>query len=243
MQHFLLLLFIFVLKTPVFAKDFAGGSGTETDPYLITTSQEFSNLRKYLGCEHHSKYFKMTNDINVSEFSNTAWENHCWEPIGNLQSPFCSHLDGDGHTISGILISNKQMSYCGLFGVIGAEGTCTGYVCNLNIGCYIDGYNMCGGLAGFMVGGTQIYNCTVEGYIFGNSYLGGLIGSGKGTINNCHVKDICISGKNSYIGGLIGSGGGSITNSSVYSQLGINGGGNYIGGLIGYCDYLSMKSS
>lgn len=243
MKHALSLLFFFVLIpsiNPMSAKDFAGGTGTETNPYLITTPQELSNLRNYLGSEYRNTYFKIENDINLSSFSATVWGDIGWMPIGTLYSPFCGILDGNGCTI-GFTINN--LNYLGLFGVIGVDGgTCPAYIKNLNIQCSIKGYDMCGGIAGFMGGGTRIENCSAECQINGGNYIGGLIGSGTGTIDNCQVKDIWLEGKGSYIGGLVGNGGGSITNCSVNTKLPVNGSGNYIGGIIGYCDLLSIQN-
>lgn len=62
------------------ASDFAGGTGTETDPYLVLDAAQ---LLKAGNNGYEGKYFILGEDITVSEKS----------PL------FKGHLDGNGHTI------------------------------------------------------------------------------------------------------------------------------------------------
>lgn len=62
------------------ASDFAGGTGTETDPYLVLDAAQ---LLKAGNNGYEGKYFILGEDISVSEKS----------PL------FKGHLDGNGHTI------------------------------------------------------------------------------------------------------------------------------------------------
>lgn len=61
--------------------EFAGGDGTEDNPYLISTMEHLDNVRKY-----PSANFKLLKDISIISISN-------WEPI-NLYS---GNFDGNGH--------------------------------------------------------------------------------------------------------------------------------------------------
>lgn len=104
---------------------FSGGSGTETDPYLISTAQDLWDLASYTalgtlpnGMNYtYNKYFKMTNDIDVG-----ASEEHQWVPIGGSRNSagyfFSGTFDGDYHVISGVYINTSAggTQMYGLFG-------------------------------------------------------------------------------------------------------------------------------
>lgn len=62
------------------ATAFAGGSGTEADPYQIETAEQLAKLAKdvnsgVVGQTHSGEYFKLTKDIDLSA--------HRWIPIGS----------------------------------------------------------------------------------------------------------------------------------------------------------------
>lgn len=91
-----------------YSTSFAGGSGSQGDPYLISNAAELAYLSKIFsdgtGYNNYSdKYFKQTADINLSA--------HYWYPIGasdaintsnNNYSNFVANYDGDGFSVSGI---------------------------------------------------------------------------------------------------------------------------------------------
>lgn len=98
----------------------SGGTGTQSDPYLITTAGQLA----FMGyvCELDSsmarKYYALANDIDLSA--------HLWRPVG-LVNIFTGSFDGRGHVISGLTCrissftdSNYKGSgskyYAGLFG-------------------------------------------------------------------------------------------------------------------------------
>lgn len=62
----LALIALSMLSFPLSA-EFAGGSGTQEDPWQIATAQHLNNLRNYLGSGHRNKYFIQTADINLGE--------------------------------------------------------------------------------------------------------------------------------------------------------------------------------
>lgn len=70
--------------------DFASGDGTEENPYLIGTLEQFKALKEFSvrGC-----YFALTDDI---ECDNEVWERDLYSFIYDV------HIDGRGHTISGL---------------------------------------------------------------------------------------------------------------------------------------------
>jgi hypothetical protein len=93
--------------------DFAGGSGTADDPYLIGNARQLQNVGNpaYVSA---GKYFKLIADIDLSGVN--------WTPIGtyslNLSSTaFNGVFDGNGHKIKN-LTYNAHKDYVGLFGAI-----------------------------------------------------------------------------------------------------------------------------
>ena len=84
---------------------FAGGQGTETEPYLIGTEAQLRTVGDYLDA-----HYKLIADITVTGSD--------WEPIGTRTDPFTGCFDGNRHTISG-LAGNAiapGTAYQGLFG-------------------------------------------------------------------------------------------------------------------------------
>ena len=56
------LLVMMVFSANIFAQ-FAGGSGTSADPYLVETAEHLNNVRNYLN--NSSVYFKQIADIDL----------------------------------------------------------------------------------------------------------------------------------------------------------------------------------
>lgn len=82
---------------------FSGGSGSESDPYIITTPQQFAGMGYLLqnnNSTYQSSYFKLANDIDLSA--------HAWNPIGSQSISIKIKLDGDNHTISGLTLQFTQ---------------------------------------------------------------------------------------------------------------------------------------
>ena len=92
------------------------GSGTQTDPYLISTPEQLAGLAELCNDRDNpndfdGKYIKLTADIYLTDFNNpdtASWPQ--WEPIGHYVRKgfengfsysryFRGHFDGDGHTI------------------------------------------------------------------------------------------------------------------------------------------------
>lgn len=96
------------------ATSFFGGNGSEENPYLINSANEFALFNSLLaGSENNfycDKYYKLVNNIDM--------DNHDILPFGK----FCGSFDGDGYTISNILIDNPinvgGYSYYGVFSEI-----------------------------------------------------------------------------------------------------------------------------
>ena len=82
-----------------------------------------------------------------------------WTPIGSIDNPFAGTFDGDGKTISNLVIGSG--TYLGLFGNINTPAT----IENLNIrNVSITGTSVIGALVGSGHTGT-ITNCSISGLI------------------------------------------------------------------------------
>ncbi len=222
----LALVFISVLSTLIFA-EFAGGSGTQEDPWQVETAEHLNNVRNYLGSGHRNKHFIQTADINLGE---PPWnQGEGWEPIGDIvyspnnENPFRGVYDGDGHVIWRLFIDRPDGHHQGLFGY--AEG-------NIRNLCVVDfevmAYDAVGGLAGLNNG--RITNCFSTGSVNGNMKVAALLGvnGGNGNISNSRSAGNVVGVH--LVGGLVGENYGIISGS--YSEGSVSGQGN-TGGLVG----------
>ena len=226
---------------------YSGGSGTEGDPYRISTAADMNAI----GTDSNDwdKYFVVTSDIDMSSIPGTAY---------NLIYPFTGVFDGNNHTISNFSFV-PTTGGAGLFGNV--DG---GVVKNLGlIDPNVDGgtdWAWLGSLAGVIEGGATISNCYVEGgNINGNKNVGGLVGLNQGTITDCYstasvsgfekagglvgwnifggiansYSNGSVSGQNK-IGGLVGGNSTTITNCYSTGQVLGTTDSNFHGGLVGY---------
>ncbi|MCK9309050.1 MAG: GLUG motif-containing protein [Candidatus Cloacimonetes bacterium] len=189
---------------------FAGGIGTEADPYCINNASELNLIRNYLGSASSRTYFKLTSDIDLTLYGNA------WVPIGNSSAYFYGGLDGNNHTISNMRYSSYGY-YHGLFGVTGAGSVIKNLV--LASTCYILGDDETGSIAGRNSGTVQ--NCSSAATVnIGNAQPGGgLVGFNTGTITG-----------SSFTGSVSRSGGGVNAN-----KLGGIAGYNETGAIVNNC--------
>ena len=166
-------------------------------------------------------------------------EGEVWSPLGTRDTPFYGHINGNGHTVSGLKIEG----YCYEVGLVGYNN---GVIENLGlIDVNIDarGDNI-GGIAGQNYG--LVSNCYVEG-IFNvgessNDYdntIGGLVGFNRGPVANCYTNCVITAEgdvtKRMSVGGLVGENYDySITNCYALGDITVNlPSSAYVGGLIG----------
>ena len=194
------------------------GRGTEEDPYQIYTAQELANV-------NGSGYYKLMNDIDLTEWITANSPSQGWIPLGR-NGNVMSNLLGNNHTISG-LWCNTEDDFTALIAV--AEGiTIKDLTVETSTDKNITGGNYTAVIIGKASDCTMI-NCHVTGSIVGGDYLGGLAGSvTSGSFENCS-SEITIQGKN-YIGGIMGYSSGSINNCFTNNTIT---GENYIGGIVG----------
>ncbi|MBC6414075.1 MAG: cadherin-like beta sandwich domain-containing protein [Chromatiales bacterium] len=168
-------------------------------------------------------------DSYDSERINTAWTmNAGWLPIGSRDQPFNAVFEGNGQTISNLIIDRSDSSYIGLFGFTGSDSIIT------NLGLLdvdIAGENNVGSLIGWNE--ADVTNSYATGEVMGNEPVGGLVGLNKGNIMNSYAAGD-VNGQTS-VGGLVGVGDSrsSITNSYATGEVI---GSEQVGGLAGLMD-------
>lgn len=232
-QSHLSVVFAFVLVAGMVLASLAGhpdkakasGTGTEDDPIIIRTAEEFDDIRNDL-----SAHYKLGNDIDL-DYS-------YWNPIGGEYEPFAGSLDGDGYAILNLSISSPMDDHVGLFRRL------TGEIKNvrvMNAGVY--GYDNVGILFGSSMYG-KVENCTVQGTVKGSYKVGGLGGSfdGYGQIKNSYA-DANVTGEGT-VGGLIGYAYASnLIDNTTSGAVTVS--DNYAGGMVGalYSSFLKNSSA
>ena len=172
------------------AQFFAGGSGTQNDPYLIATAEQFNEMAN---TATQGKYYKQTVDLTFNNNNETKFKG----------INFSGYYDGQGFSIKS---SGEQNNT--LFNEISG-----GEVKNLVIdGVRVsEGWVSSGGLLCRKFSNGQIENITVTNCNYSNSVYtgtrpsGGLIGiMSDGTLSNCCVKGTTTIKSRKVTGGLIG---------------------------------------
>lgn len=164
------------------AKEFAGGDGSEKNPYLIKTAAQLRKLSNDCakGIHYREAYFRLENDIRFNknvldengELNGIVLKFEQWVPIGkNGTLPFGGNFNGNGHTIYGLVCTDSSYEYVGLF------GNCR-TVTNLTIkDSYFEGKKYVGSIAGCI---DRVINCvnyaTVKNTSSGE-YTGGIAGN------------------------------------------------------------------
>ena len=252
-----------VFMTPAAADSaFSGGSGTDSDPYKISTVGDLKQLAIDVngGTNYQGAYFQLQNNIYLNDEE--------WTPIGNTTGTyFNGTFNGSGKAITGLMISPASTGTQGYFGLFGHVGS-SGVIQNLNVSGSIDveksETNYAGGLVGSIEGGL-IENCssavtvTLESNSaasYGSVYSGGIAGllSG-GTIKNCYSyisgNPIRAHSSNSYIsiyaGGIVGAVKSNGLVENCYATGGVaanhyNSGTCYAGGIVGWIESGKVKN-
>lgn len=189
------------------------GSGTELEPYLISSCSEFNEIS-----DDADAYYELSNDIecNVENELDVDY--------------FEGTLDGGGYTIEFNQNSDGSPNM-GLFGDLGGASVSDLIV----IGSIVSNQQYAGLLAGAS-GGSTINNVHVVGSVSSTSdYVGGMFGfSGCSADVNDSSAVVDVEG-NEYVGGftgLDGCEGPGTTYSDSYAEGAVNG-SSYVGGFVG----------
>lgn len=161
---------------------FAGGDGSEGDPWQISTSSELYNVTFCSDDANQGNYFILTDDIDIGgeDFVNmySSDDDLGWMPIGAYYEEssygiegFYGTFDGNHHVISNLYI-NRDASYQALFA--------------------------------FVEEGSLIYDLGLENVDVTGYAPGAIASTLAGTILTSYVKDVDISATdNDVAGGMV----------------------------------------
>lgn len=171
-------------------------------------------------------------DYEDTSLKSTFTSGSGWLPIGFNTGDFNAEFEGNGHTISNLLI-NRTTTNSALF----SSTSFRSEIRNLNVAIkFLSGYRNTAGLIG--VNNGDVLGCSVSGTVSSTDYaIGLLIGAHlEGTVSRCYSSG-SVNSDGQDVGGLIGYLGGSSNDEwSVefcYSEAQVIG-ARYTGGLIGY---------
>ena len=200
---------------------FGGGTGTQQDPWLITSQADLIALAEFLNSGNaetfdaenvgvgncHGYYFKQTADIDLTGVT--------WEPIGYSGNYyFAGNYDGDGHTISNTTSTGKNdadgFATAGIFGWVAFGSVENLHVKNANfVATGQNKYSYVGGIAGLCYE-SSIKNCSVVDSSMeskrdeNNNCAGSIVGySYNGTFEKCAAENNRVTSM-AYAGGFVG---------------------------------------
>ncbi len=197
------------------ATEFAGGTGTADDPYLISTGDELAYLAQITNADYsvtQGKYYQLTNDIVLNEnvlnddFELNGTPAHVWTPIAHTtnrsDSGFSGDFDGNGHVVSGLYLQDSPLRELGLFGSVDHGGI----IHDLSIvDAYMESSYTCGLVVGGIYNNGQVVRCYASGKILGGTLEKGMIAGWiyyEGKVEHCYAYG-AIDGI-SLTGGLLG---------------------------------------
>lgn len=198
------------------------GSGTEEDPYKITSAYHLVHLASLVNSDATNEmvtaktHFAQTGNIDMTKASNASERNHGWISIGSqCTNPFRGIYDGCGYTLSNLRANRPNSMGIALFGFVQKA-----FIKNVKLAKpHVEGKFAVGSL----IGGTTvpgnsgdtvlISRCVVtDGNVKGadgSMGVGGIIGvvdkRGTLTVDSCAVNSSVISGDYA-VGGIVGVG-------------------------------------
>ena len=229
---------------------FAGGTGTQNDPYQIATAAQLRAFAAAVNADEHfdGEYIVLTADIDLGDAQ--------WMPVGSAGGHyFAGIFDGQNHCIRGMKIGTQETPAdyvsAGLFACI--DGAVVRNLAVADAEIYIARLDAVRTYAGIIAGvtdnsetgaGAVINNCTVSGTIYNKSVdwsqNGGITAyCYNSMILNCGAQvDITSisTGGTALAGGIVGQDGFAIVannyaRGSIYAEAGVN--SATIGGIAG----------
>ena len=219
------------------AADYATPVDETNKVVTIASAEDLALLAKQVnaGTNYKGYTVKLANDIDLGS--------RLWTPIGKSGKAFQGVFDGNGKTISNLLINNSSLCDAGLFGF-----TTNGEIKNVTVkNASVKGYLDVGVVAGTPY--TSKYtNITVCGdvYVNGYAYVGGVFGKNA----YANLTDITVEvnegsyvkarsdAYRTYVGGVVGfMGEGNQIVSTVKSNIDVFGSTCDVGGITGIAHY------
>ena len=200
------------------ASAFAGGDGTESNPYQIANGAQLALMRdKVNDGTANTAYFKLTADITLN--ADIEHPTNTWTPIG-VGNAFKGVFDGNGKTISGMYVKYAGKDGAGMFAMV-YDATIRNFGL---INAHIESTgteNDCGetgGLAAFVkdtTKGTLIDSIYIHATVIGfNKNVGGFVGLLSGSATKTTVIKSCVfcgsvTAVDAQAGGIVGNGNGA----------------------------------
>jgi hypothetical protein len=196
---------------------YAGGSGTADDPYLIATAEQLNTIG--LHPEDSAKHFRLTADIDMNDLGKT--------PV-NLIPTFQGVFDGNDHVIANLIyrVKDEDSPGAGL------------YVYDIGLFRRVSGVDALVQNLGLIDPNVRPGpSCTKSVY-----RMGSLVGSlGEGWVRNCYVKGGHVVLGCDEVGGLVGRCASYAAVSECWSTAEVSGRG-FVGGLVGGTGWASIWS-
>lgn len=218
------------------ATEFAGGDGTESNPYQIKTAEQLAYLAQVTNnnrYKYSNKYFSLMNDIDLNNIE--------WTPIGGYGATFDGFFNGNNYTVKNLKITEDKFDSLALINGdniryiwIGLFGYSYGTIENLNVTgaisinhsdeIYEDTIYV-GGIAGRI---NQISNCNNFVTVSATSNSGGSIVYSGGLVGDyVSYADCCYNYGDIYAYAKKHSGSAGISGRGVYDDEGIKNSGNF----------------
>ena len=216
--------FTYVGACPWEAVITAAGSGSEDDPWQVSTLCQLHEIR-YDTAAH----YRLANGIDAKQ-SHEWRDGKGFPPIES----FSGSLDGSGHSVLSLLINPGQTDHVGLFGKL--SGGALQRLALVDV--TVRGRDATGALAGSVAASGSIKGSTVSGLIGGRDRVGGVAGENHGLIEFSHSESTVAGTTNSWrggnmIGGLVGASFSGARIRSSHARGSVSGAEN-IGGLVGF---------
>ena len=231
----------FDIEYPTLSVTSFKGSGTEEDPYQLSTLDDMILLSDmvnnasetvlgYIGnytvySAYEGQYFKVMNDIDMG--------NYKFDPIGHdLYHRFAGTFDGGGHTLSNLTIDGGSQYYSALFGVTTDKSSFKNIVFdNPNVKATSKYTAVLASSCYGPVDNVTVNNPTVKnesGYV-----AAGVVGIALAPVTNCRVYGGTVGGAG-YVGGIAGEAQSTLSNCGVEDAT-ITGWGESlpVGGVVG----------
>ena len=194
------------------ASKYAGGNGTKSEPYLISSAEQLAKLSLDVrnGKKYKNKYFKITKDIDLK---GKMWHSICFVRYDIyaltgfiISESFEGTLDGGNHKIKNMFVFDDPIQrnwgdtnavnaiwYSEHIGLFGDMKNCT--VKNLGIENAYTSYEYGGLLGGNIYQNTTVENCYTSGRSAGSGFVGHIMNF------NVHFKN-CYSSATVLRGGF-----------------------------------------
>ncbi len=202
-------------KTQVFKPISDGFAQNDAKEYLISNANGMTAYRNYI----EAKTMEINPTIRLSEdidMTGVVWKTPSWNSMrdGNGENARVGTFDGQGHSISNMVINGKAM-FVRLGGTTVFKNVTFDNCSNNEGGIDVNRTNDSQFRA--IIASQYVSDVTFDNVTIKNSHVAGYWGcglfvgnvgnddaGGKATFNNCHIEDCTVGGWDYYCGGFVG---------------------------------------